>query len=254
MANRKRPCNAHIGGMSAPSATEVIAGKTIVPTLTRKSSKRPGFIARKSWENLLRRLPAIRTHVIAGTARIMATPSTKSSASIIAEQKQPDYSFVPPHEAARDQIDNPQCDCRIGQRHQLKRPVGEWKHRCPCARNPSHQRRMFGVTPFKPAPERPRFQDIRVQIAAEVGDDQKAHPNRYKSGQQKRNSPSRFNAVQPTQKRLSPTRRGNIRTGSHIRERMINWHKNSWSGRTQLRSISRCSKSDNHGGIQQDPA
>src|ERR1700737_3834881 len=112
--------------------------------------------------------------------------------------------------------DRPQPRWPNRQRHQLKRPVGEWKHRRPCARDPSHQRRMFEVTPFKPASKRPGFQNIRVQVAAEVGDDQKAHPNRYKSGQQKRNSPSRFNAVQPTQKRPTPTRRGIIRAGSHI--------------------------------------
>jgi hypothetical protein len=45
---QKRPCNAQIGGMWAPSATEVIAGKTMVPTLTRNSSNRPESIVRKS--------------------------------------------------------------------------------------------------------------------------------------------------------------------------------------------------------------
>jgi hypothetical protein len=99
------------------------------------------------------------------------------------QEQQHDHSLVALDEAARNQIDGPQRECRIDQRHQLKRPVGERKHRCPCARHPSHQRRMFGVAPFKAATERPCFQDVRMQIAADIGDDEKRQPDRDESDQ-----------------------------------------------------------------------
>src|SRR6266850_737383 len=45
---------------------------------------------------------------------------------------------------------------------------------------------MFGVAPFKPASERPCFQDVRMQIAADIGDDEKRQPDRDESDQQQR--------------------------------------------------------------------
>src|SRR6267378_2883692 len=71
---------------------------------------------------------------------------------------------------------------------------------------------MFGVAPFKPASERPCFQDVRMQIAADIGDDEKRQPDRDESDQQQRDGPARFNAIHPNQKRFSPPRRRNIGT------------------------------------------
>src|SRR6266404_1073925 len=59
------------------------------------------------------------------------------------QKQQHDYSLISPYEAARNQIDSPQSDCRIVQRHQLKRPIGERKYRGPRSRDPSHERGMF---------------------------------------------------------------------------------------------------------------
>ncbi len=64
------------------------------------------------------------------------------------EQQQHDEALVAAHEPARDQIDEPQTDSRIGQRHQVQRPVGEREDGRPGPRNPSHQRRMLGVAPI----------------------------------------------------------------------------------------------------------
>ncbi len=137
------------------------------------------------------------------------------------QKQQHDNSLVTSCEASRDQIDGPQRDRRIGQRHQLKRPIVERKDRSPSARDPSHQRGMFGIAPFDAASERPCFQDIGVQIAAEIGGGEISQPNRDKSDQQKRNSPTRFDTIQPDQKRPPPTRGGNFRARSHLRERKV---------------------------------
>jgi len=137
------------------------------------------------------------------------------------QHEQHDHSLVAGHETARDQIDRPQCERGIGERHQLKRPVGERKQRCPCARDPSHQRRMLGVAPFDAAAERPCFQNIGMQIAAEIGDHQKQEPDRDESEQQQRNRPAFLDTIHPAQKRPSPLRRRNFGARGHRRERKI---------------------------------
>src|SRR5713226_2957601 len=99
---------------------------------------------------------------------------------------------------------------------------------------------MFGTAPCKRTSDRPCLQNIGVQITVEVSDGQKGQPNCYKSDQQKRNSPTRFNAIQPTQKRPSPTRRRNIRARSHPCECEINGHKDSYhTASKQIRSSCR---------------
>jgi hypothetical protein len=45
---QEKALQAQIGSMSVRSTSAAIAGKTIVPILTRNSSHRPGFSARKS--------------------------------------------------------------------------------------------------------------------------------------------------------------------------------------------------------------
>jgi hypothetical protein len=149
-------------------------------------------------------------------------------------KQQHDNPLIAPYEAPGSQIHRPQCNCRIGQRHQLERPIGEWKGRRPDSRNPSHQWGMFGVTPLECASKRPRLQGIRVQITAEIGDDQKRHPDCHKSYQQKGHGPSRLDAVQPTQKRPAPTCRRNIRTRSHRRKRKIRSQCNFFSENNTL--------------------
>src|SRR6266436_1991285 len=86
---------------------------------------------------------------------------------------------------------------------------------------------MFGTAPSKRTSDRPCLQNIGVQITVEVSDGQKGQPNCGKSDKQKRNSPTRFNAIQPTQKRPSPTCWGNIRARSHRRKCKIDGQDNS---------------------------
>ena len=131
------------------------------------------------------------------------------------QQQQHDDAFVGAGETARNQIDRPQRDRRIGQRHQLERPVGERKHRGPCARHPAHQRRMFRVAPFDAASERPGFQHVGMQIAADIGDHQERQPYNDESDQQQRNAPARLDTIHPIEERLSPPRRRYFGTRGH---------------------------------------
>ena len=106
------------------------------------------------------------------------------------EQQQHDEALVATHEATRDQVDEPQADSRIGQRHQIQRPVGERKDRGPGPRDPPHQRRMLGIAPIPGAAERPCFQNVRVQVAVGIGEGHIDEPDRDKADQQQRNAPS----------------------------------------------------------------
>src|SRR6516162_2494459 len=83
---------------------------------------------------------------------------------------------------------------------------------------------MLGVSPFDVASERPRFEYIWMQIAADIGDGEKGLPNCDESEKQKRNGPTRFDTIHPAQKRPSPTRRRNFRARGHGRDRNIHRH------------------------------
>ena len=131
---------------------------------------------------------------------------------------------------ARNEIDHPHRNCRIGQSQQLERPIAERKDRRPRPRDPSHQRRMLRIAPFDAAPHRPGFQHVGVQIAADISDAEIDQPDGDKSDQQTRDDPSRFGLRigQPAQKRPSPARRASFHIGGRYRVRTIrktHWHK-----------------------------
>ena len=135
------------------------------------------------------------------------------------QQQQHQQSLVTAREATRDQINGPQRDGRVGQSHQMKRPVGEWKDRRPRPRDPSHQRGVLRIAPFEAAPHRPGFQHVGVQIAPDIGDAEIDQPDGDKSDQQTRDDPSRFgfSIGQPAEKTPSPARRASF----HIRGRSL---------------------------------
>src|SRR3979411_1114535 len=83
---------------------------------------------------------------------------------------------------------------------------------------------MFGIAPFNPASERPCFQNIGMQITAEIGGGQKGLPNCDESDQQKRNGPTRFDSVSPIPEQPPPTCRGVVRARGHCRKCKIDGH------------------------------
>ena len=73
--------DAQTPGMWEPTITAVIAGNTMVPTVTRPNRTKPESIRRRSWGSIFSRRPAIAAHMQAGSTRFKAASRMKSSAS-----------------------------------------------------------------------------------------------------------------------------------------------------------------------------
>ena len=78
---------------------------------------------------------------------------------------------------------------------------------------------MLGITPCEASADRPGFQHVRMQIAAEISDHQKQQPDRGEPNDEERDRLSLLDPVEPCQKRPAPSGRRGVRTCRHRREK-----------------------------------